>query len=182
VAGAGLPLLGSDAVDQYAATLLVLPVAALVLWPPVLNRLLSWALRLARRSPLPVPLGLGTVARVAGWTLAVWACLGLHAWVLALGLGAGGPTLLAEATAAFAFAWCVGFLVVFAPAGAGAREAALVLLLTPTMSTAAATVLALTSRLVVTVADLLGGLVALAAERRGRRPEHPPASQSPVRR
>jgi uncharacterized membrane protein YbhN (UPF0104 family) len=161
----------------------VLPVAALLLWPPVLNRLIARALRLARRSPLPVPLDLGTVLRVAGWTLAVWACFGLHAWVLALGLGAGGAMLPLEATAAFAFAWCVGFLVVFAPAGAGAREAALVLLLTPTMSTAAATVLALTSRLVVTVADLLGGLVALAAERRGRRPEQrPPASQAPLRR
>jgi glycosyltransferase 2 family protein len=173
VAGAGLPLLGSDAVGRYAATLLALPVAALLLWPPMLNRLISWALRLARRAPLPVALDLGTVLRVAGWALAVWGCYGLHLWVLALGLGPGGATLLVEATAAFACAWCIGFLVFLAPAGAGAREAALVFLLQPTLPPSAATVLALTSRLVVTVADLVGGLVAVIAERRrrpGRRP------------
>lgn len=180
VAAAGLPLLGSDAWARYASTLLVLPAAVLMLWPPVLNRLISLALRLTRRSPLPVALRLGTVIRVTGWTLAVWGCYGFHLWILALGLGAGGATLALQATAAFACAWCVGFLVVLAPAGAGAREAALVFLLQPTMTAAVATVAALTSRLVLTAADLLWGLAALAAERRRRgRGDHPPDAAVP---
>jgi uncharacterized membrane protein YbhN (UPF0104 family) len=181
VAGAGLPLLGPDAYGRYGWTLLLLPVALVVLWPPVLNRLIAVALRLARRDPLPVSLDLAAIARVAGWSLAAWALFGIHVWILALGVGAGGAMLLLEATAAYAAAWCIGFLLVLAPAGAGAREAALVFLLHPTMPPAEATVVALTSRLVVTVADLVWGLVALRAERRRRgSPNRSPATTEPA--
>jgi uncharacterized membrane protein YbhN (UPF0104 family) len=168
LAGAGLPLLGSDAYGRYGWTLLMLPVALVVLWPPVLNRLIAVALRLARRDPMPVSLDLGTIARVTGWSLAAWAFYGVHVWILALSVGASGATLLLEATAAFAGAWCIGFLVVVAPAGAGVRETALVLLLQPTMPSTEAAVVALGSRLVITVADLVWGLVALGTERRRR--------------
>jgi glycosyltransferase 2 family protein len=168
VAGAGLPLLGSDAYGRYGWALLMLPVALAVLWPPVLNRLIAVVLRLARRDPMPVSLDLRAIARVTGWSLATWALFGIHVWILALSVGAGGASLPLEATAAYAGAWCIGFLLVVAPAGAGAREAALVFLLHPTMPSTAATVVALTSRLVVTVADVAWGLVALGAERRRR--------------
>jgi uncharacterized membrane protein YbhN (UPF0104 family) len=169
VAAAGLPLLGSDAYARYTWTLLVLPVALVALWPPVLNRLIALALRLTRREPMPVRLTLDAVARVTGWSLAAWGLLGVHLWILALSIGAGGrvPGLL-EATAAFAGAWCIGFLLIIAPAGAGAREAALVFLLHPVMPATAAAVVALTSRLVATAADVVWGLVALGAERNRR--------------
>jgi uncharacterized membrane protein YbhN (UPF0104 family) len=168
VAGAGLPMLGPDAYGRYGWTLFVLPVVLAVLWPPVLNRLIALALRLARRDPMPVLLDLGAITQVTGWSLAAWALYGVHVWLLALGVGAGGATLVLEATAAFAGAWCIGFLLVVAPAGAGAREAALVGLLHPTMPVPEAAVVALTSRLVVTVAEVVWGLVALGAERRRR--------------
>jgi hypothetical protein len=181
VAGAGLLLLGPDAYGGYAWTLLMLPVALVVLWPPVLNRLIAVVLRLARRDPMPTSLDLGAIVRVAGWSLAAWALFGIHVWILALGVGAGGASLLLKATAAYAAAWCIGFLLVVAPAGAGAREAALVFLLHPTMPSTEATVIALTSRLVVTVADMVWGLVALGAERRRRRSPNPsPATTEPA--
>jgi hypothetical protein len=168
LAAAGLLQLGPEAYGRYAWTLLILPVALAVLWPPLLNRLIAAALRLARRDPMPAHLDLGAIVRVTGWSLAAWALYGVHIWVLALGVGAGGATLLFQATAAFAGAWCVGFLLVVAPAGAGAREAALVFLLHPTVPSTEAAVVALTSRLVVTVAEVVWGLVALGAERRRR--------------
>lgn len=166
VAAAGLPLLGSAAYAGYRWALLVLPFALVVLCPPLLNRLIALALRLTRREPIPVRLRLGGVARVTGWSLVSWALLGLHVWVLALSVGAArGVSGWFEVTAAFAGAWCVGFLLIIAPAGAGAREAALLVLLHPVMPAAAAVVVALTSRLVATAADLAWGLVALAARR-----------------
>jgi glycosyltransferase 2 family protein len=180
IAGVGLPLLGSDAYDRYAWTLALLPVALVLLWPPALNRLIALTLRLARRDPMPVSLTLGTVMRVTGWSLAVWASYGVHVWILALSVGAGGAALLPKATAAFAGAWCIGFLVIVAPVGAGAREAALILLLQPTLPQTEAAVVALTSRLVVTAADLIWGLVALGAERRRRERRGPPARPGPA--
>ena len=68
---------------------------------------------------------------------------------------------------AFALAYAVGVVIVFAPAGVGAREALFVVLVSPLTSVAAATALALLARVVHTAAD---GLMAAGwwwAARRG---------------
>jgi len=172
VAAIALPLLGGDALRRYWWVLLVLPVAAVLLWPPVLNRLLGLALRLARREPMPNPLSLSGVLRAVGWGLVSWLLYGIHVWVLARMLGVAGVGILPRSIGAFAAAWCVGFLVVIAPAGGGAREAALIVLLGTGVGAARATVIAVVSRLLFTVGDLgWGGAVALAVRRRNRTPE-----------
>ena len=172
VAALALPLLGRDALERYWWALAVLPVAAVLLYPPVLNRIIATVLRLARRDPMPNPLSLAGVLRAVGWCLVSWAAYGLHVWILARMLGAGGVGLLPRSIGAFAGAWCVGFLVVIAPAGGGAREAALIVLLGTGVGAARATVIAVVSRLLFTVGDLgWGGVVALTGRRRQRAPE-----------
>lgn len=167
IAVPSLPLLADG--DRYWWTLLVLPVALVAATPPVLNWIIATALRLARRPQLPRPLSTAGIARAAAWAVASWAAYGLHVWVLALALGATvGPALLLVATGAFAAAWVVGFLVVIAPAGAGARDATLVLLLAGVVSAPQATVIALLSRLMFTVGDLAWCIPALIAHRRAR--------------
>ncbi len=167
VAAVALPLLGEHALQRYWWALTVLPVAAVLLYPPVLNRLLATALRLARRDPMPNPLTLPGVVRAVGWALVSWVLYGLHVWILARMLGAGGVGILPRSIGAFAAAWCVGFLVVIAPAGGGAREAALIVLLGTGVGAARATVIAVVSRLLFTVGDLgWGGGVALAVRKR----------------
>jgi hypothetical protein len=161
-----IPLLGRDAVDQYRWLVLVLPLLVLIVAPPVLNRVLAVALRLARRPPLPAPLSLAGSLRVAGWLLVAWACYGVHAYLLVRQLGAAGGVLLwLQCTGAFAVAWCAGVLLVVAPAGIGAREAALVLLLGSTVTAPRATVLAVVSRLLLVVGDLVWAAVAVGAWR-----------------
>lgn len=56
---------------------------------------------------------------------------------------------------AFAAAYVVGYLAVFAPAGAGIREGFLVLLLQPSMSAEAALVVALAARVWTTTVELV---------------------------
>lgn len=56
---------------------------------------------------------------------------------------------------AFAISYAVGVVIIFAPAGVGARETVFVLLLTPMLSVADATALALLARVVHTAADAL---------------------------
>jgi glycosyltransferase 2 family protein len=168
VAAVAAPLMGTDAVQAYWWLLAVLPLALLAVVPPVLNRLLALAVRLARRPPLPVPLSTAGVLRAAGWALASWLAYGVHVWVLAGALGAGGTLLAARATGAFAASWCAGFLVLVAPAGAGVREAALVLLLGAVLPRSQATVVAVLSRLLFVLGDLGWSAVALVGA--GRRP------------
>jgi glycosyltransferase 2 family protein len=172
VAAIALPLLGGDALRRYWLVLLVLPVAAVLLYPPVLNRALATALRLAHREPMPNPLSLPGVLRAVTWGLVSWLLYGIHVWVLARMLGVGGVGILPRSIGAFAAAWCVGFLVVIAPAGGGAREAALIVLLGTGVGAARATVIAVVSRLLFTIGDLgWGGAAALAVRRRHRSPE-----------
>jgi uncharacterized membrane protein YbhN (UPF0104 family) len=172
VAAIALPLLGGDALHRYWWVLLVLPVAAVLLYPSVLNRLLALVLRLARREPMPTPLSLPGVLRAVSWGLVSWLLYGIHIWVLARMLGVAGVGILPRSIGAFAAAWCVGFLVVIAPAGGGAREAALIVLLGTGVGAARATVIAVVSRLLFTIGDLgWGGAVALAVRRRNHSPE-----------
>jgi len=172
VAAIALPLLGGYALHRYWWVLLLLPVAAAGLYPPVLNRGLATLLRLARREPMPNPLSLPGVLRAVGWGLAMWLLYGIHVWVLARMLGAGGVGLLPRSIGAFAAAWCVGFLVVISPAGWGSREASLSLLLWAGVGAARATVIAVVSRLLFTIGDLgWGGAVALMVRRQQRSPE-----------
>ena len=166
-----IPLLGAGATDEYHWLVLVLPLAMVLAAPPVLNRLIALALRVARRPPLPAPLSFGGILRVAGWSIGAWLLYGLQVFVLARQLGAnGGWLLLLQCTGAFAVAFASGPLLLVVPAGAGVREAALLLLLGPTITAPRAAVIAVVSRLLFIVGDLAwGGAAVLAARHRTHR-------------
>lgn len=152
-----LPFVSASALSHYWPVLLVLPITAALLHPPVLNWLLNFVLRLARRGELPQPVQRKPLLVTLGWLMVTWVAFGASTWALASDLGAtgsGGRQFLAS-IGGFSLAWAAGFLVVFVPAGAGIREAALVLTLSPVLASGPATLLALISRLVFTAADLL---------------------------
>lgn len=162
-----IPLLGRDAVAEYRWLALVLPLLALALAPPVLNRAIALALRLARRPPMPAPLSLGGILRVAGWAVVSWLCYGAHVYLLARQLGAeGGALLWLQCTGAFAAAFVSGPLLLVVPAGAGVREAALLLLLGSTVTAPVTAVIAVVSRLLFVVGDVAWSGVAVVAARR----------------
>ena len=140
--------------------LLAVPVLLALLVPRVLNTLLDRALRLLRRPGLESPLSGRDMARGVGWAIAFWVVYGGHVWVLAVGLGADPWQALPVAIGGFAIAFSLGPLLVVLPAGAGVREAVLVVLLHSVLSTSEATAVALTSRGILMATD---GLLALAA-------------------
>jgi len=172
-----VPLLGRDAADGYRWLALVLPLFAVALSPPVLNRAVAVALRVLGRPPLPAPLSLPGVLRVAGWAVVSWLCYGVHVVVLARRLGAdGGALLWLRCTGAFAAAFASGPLLLVVPAGAGVREAALVLLLGSTVTVPVAAVIAVCSRLLFILGDLAWSAAAVVA---ARRPVRPPGPRPP---
>jgi uncharacterized membrane protein YbhN (UPF0104 family) len=123
---------------------------------------------------MPAPLSLGGILRVAGWAIVSWLCYGVHVYLLARQLGAeGGVLLWLQCTGAFAAAFASGPLLLIVPAGAGVREAALLLLLGSTVTAPVAAVIAVISRLLFIVGDLAWAAVALVAARRLVRPPGP---------
>jgi uncharacterized membrane protein YbhN (UPF0104 family) len=138
----------------YRWAFLAAPVLLAALHPKVLNPILATLLRLAKRPALERPLTGRAVTVALGWSLASWVLYGLQIWLLASRLGVADGRVALLAAGGFAFAWSVGFLVVFAPAGAGVREVLLVALLGPVLGTGGATAIALVSRVLMTVGDL----------------------------
>ncbi len=163
----------------YLWAFLAAPILLVCLHPRVLNRVLARLLRLARRLPLEKPLTGRAIAGALAWAFASWGCYGLQMWLLATRVGLSDGTGVLLATGAFAFAWCAGFLVVFAPAGAGVREVLLVAMLGPAIGAGAATAVALVSRVVMTVGDLLTAAVAATCTRGSAAAAHhtPPAAR-----
>ena len=90
----------------------------------------------------------------------VWACYGASLWVLL------PSTDLLAAVAAFALAHAAGVLLVFAPAGLGAREAVLIALLAPAVGVPAAAAAALLARVAHSIGDFALAAAAAAWSRR----------------
>jgi len=99
-----------------------------------------------------------------GWAVVMWGCFGVHIMLLAHDLGHSiSPELLLLSIGGYTLAWICGFLFIVAPAGGGVRELVLTALLAATLGHDAAFAVALISRLMMTVADLVCAFAAGAS-------------------
>ena len=149
--------------------LLAVPLLLVLLVPRVLNALIDRALRLLRRPGLEMPLSGRDVSRGVGVAVLFWLLYSGHVWLLAVGLGADPLETFPVALGGFAIAFSLGPLLVVLPAGAGVREAVLVVMLSGVLSTPDATAVALTSRALLILTDGLLALGAVAVPRTARR-------------
>ncbi|MGI8619604.1 MAG: lysylphosphatidylglycerol synthase domain-containing protein [Gemmatimonadaceae bacterium] len=144
-----------------AISIIVVIVAALLTLPAVIPRVLTLAGRRAEKVKVPPrgTLWLTILVACAAWVLL---SLGFMLFVRAIMPGSGG-TVLAYVSA-YTASYIAGFLAPFAPGGIGVREPALVIAMTQLelASTADAAVIAVASRLWLTVVELVPGLIALA--------------------
>lgn len=179
VSGAGLavailPLASDGLLAEYRwIAIAAIPLLTL-LHPPIQQWLAALAGRLIRRRLELARTSARGMAIAAGWMLTGWALFGLHLHLLvASTCGCDEASLLAN-TGVFALAWVSGFLFFIAPAGAGVREGVLVLGLAAVLNPAAALLVALVSRVLLTVTDLA---LAAAGAVGGRRPAGTDASR-----
>jgi uncharacterized membrane protein YbhN (UPF0104 family) len=174
VAAVTLPFTSADALSTYWFAFLAVPVLGAGLLPAIANPVLDKLLRLARRGGLEQGLSGRGMAVGLAWALVGWVFFGLQVWLLVDKLSPAGDDVHGLqagvlSVGAFALAWTAGFLFVIAPAGAGIREAVLVIGLSPVLDRDKALLVALVSRGVMTLADGLWALLAVAAGRRRKR-------------
>jgi len=124
---------------------------ALLLWPPLLRRLLRFAApdAEARGAPAVAGIVVGIVANAVAWV-----GYGAALWVLSRGLLPGVDLGLGLAIAVFTASYLAGFLALFAPGGLGVREGLFILMLQGPLGIGPATALALASRLLLTITEL----------------------------
>ena len=163
-AACALPFLQGGSTGGYGWAFLAVPVILAVLHPRLL--------KLARRPALEHRVSGRAITLSLAWSLLYWGLVGLQIWILVVGMGVPPLKALAPSIGGFAFAWSVGFLIIIAPAGAGVRDVILAAMLTPVMDVGLATAVALVSRVLTIVADLV--VAALAAWFGRRKPAPDP--------
>jgi hypothetical protein len=181
-----LPFVQFDDSDKkYLWVLLVLPAVIVCLHPRVLNPLLNRLFKLVKRPGLDTPLTGRVLIHALAWSFTAWIFNGLQIWFLAEKFGAPAGKTILVALGGYAFAWCVGFVVIIAPAGGGIRDALLAAWLTPVIGGGPALAVMLVSRAVSTVSDLLVAGAAAASRRGGKgvvegkdRPPAPPETEA----
>lgn len=156
---AGVEVLGGRAGWLMLAAV---PIVVMVWRPDLVNHAGRLATRLLRRPP-PAS---APSARGLRWAIAVqtlsWLVSGLHLWLLAVAMGAPPGRSLLLCVGGFGLATVVGLLAIVVPDGLGVREAVLLAALAAVLPVPAATLVALSSRLVTTVGEVILGVVGLA--------------------
>lgn len=105
--------------------------------------------------------------------LVVWGLYGLAFWTTGRALFAVPVSNLGRYIGVFALAWLAGLVAVFAPGGIGVREAVIAALLSSRLGEANAIVLAGTSRVVLTVIDLVAAAASFGVPALRRREARP---------
>ena len=150
---------------------IILPVALVFLYPPILTAIVRIAFRLVRRPRPDHPVTLPVVAKSLAWALLSYLSYGVHLWMLAdtsEGLSLQ-PLALCIGTMGVAMIASLAAFVV--PSGAGVRELVIITALTPVVGGVSAIVYAAVSRVMFILADLVsaGGAAGLAVVARRRR-------------
>ncbi len=161
----GLPaasfLLRSDSSGFDWWLLLGIPILVVLCVPQLLNAIIDRTLRLLKREPLEHSLSAGAVLRAVVIFVLVWIAFGVHTLLLARAVAGDGahPDLTTAAMTGYALSVSLGMLTVVLPAGLGAREGLLTIILATAMPTpAAAAAVAIMSRFIVTIVDVVAAL------------------------
>jgi glycosyltransferase 2 family protein len=174
-----LPLLIFDGKIAAATAWLILPALGCLalLHPRVLEAIVN---RLRKRPADEIVVDGREIALGAATMFATWILYGLSTALLAVPLTTSFGQAVTLAFGGFAVAWVVGFLVLVAPAGVGAREMALVAILGTLLTRSEAASVAVLSRALMTAADLLLAVAAVIFIRRRVDSSEPSVTDSGV--
>jgi uncharacterized membrane protein YbhN (UPF0104 family) len=143
------------------ALAVLLSLGILLLLPTYIGPLARFASRIAKREFHPPPLALTSVLRSAVACAAAWILYGIAFWIFCIGLfgGIGGSPI--DYVKVYTGSYLAGYVFIVAPGGVGAREGIMVLLLplfTP-LSAEQAALAAVSSRVWLTVLEVLPGAI-----------------------
>lgn len=141
------------------------PLTLLTLIPVVLTKISNLALRAMRKPLFEVRLIGSEILRATLWSLLSWLFFGVQLWLL---MGSQSKQSLHGyliCTGAFALAMTAGFVAFILPSGVGVREAVIVTGLASLAASRPALAIALTSRLLFTIADVSTAGLALLSTR-----------------
>ncbi|HMM49839.1 MAG TPA: hypothetical protein PKE32_09565, partial [Miltoncostaeaceae bacterium] len=140
---------------------MLVPLGLIGLHPRIFGPVSAWGLRRLRRAPLTRLLGGGQLLALTGWYALTAAVLGLGMWLL-VGSAAGSV-----AGSAFLLSFTVSVVAIVVPSGLGGREGVFAVALAQNLPDGPAVAIAVGSRLVLTLVELvfIAGAVVVARRR-----------------
>lgn len=161
----GIFMLPATALGSLGSSLplfrLLSPLLLLLLHPRVVNLAVSWSSRLTRRPLADWRGNWRTGVLLLGACLLLWIGFGAAFHLFVSSLTEVRITQFPSLTAIFALSFLAGYVVLIAPAGLGAKEAALAGLLSHTMPLSVAATLAIAARIWTMLAEVLPALLLL---------------------
>jgi glycosyltransferase 2 family protein len=152
--------------DSVSQLLLAALLTGALIWlgPRALPVVRRWAERVVKRPvPLPSPPHRGFALYVVRAALG-WVAYGVAFWLFSRALfGDAAPSAWLAATA-YVASYLAGLLAIFAPAGIGVREGALVLSLQPAIGAERAFVLAVASRVWLVALEIIDAIVVVGID------------------
>lgn len=159
---------GGPALREYGGLAALVPLGLLALYPPVVERSVNAALRLAGRPPVRLGLRYGQVLALFGLHLAARVLVGVAFFCFARALYPFPWGTLPALVGTFAGAWATGFVVFFVPLGLGVREGVMTALLGTLCPLPVASAIAVGFRLWIALRDLTAALGAALVGMRDR--------------
>jgi glycosyltransferase 2 family protein len=157
-----LSLAGDGGLEERWWLLLLVPVFLAGLHPRVVPSILDRLSLLTGQEPLRLEVRTVTMVKALACAAAAWVVLGLHVMVLLSGLGESGGQAFAQSVGAISLGWAAGLIVVLAPAGLGVRDSVIIATFAGLLGGGGALAVAVASRVLMLVADLVlasvGGL------------------------
>ena len=149
-----------------------LPFALILLYPPLLTRIVRWGFHLLRRPRPDHPVTLRVVIASLAFALGSYVSFGTHLWLLADTWQGLSLSPLALCIGTMGVAMIAGLVFFLLPSGVGARELVIITALSPLVGVGAATAYAAVSRVMFIIADLItagsaAGVAVLARRRLG---------------
>jgi len=145
---------GRAPAQAYLAFVLV-PLCLLIIYPPLLRRIVNFILRRLRQPAIDIRLSFGRIAALVGLYLSMWLAQGLGFFILINSFYRIPMAELPVVVGGYALAWILGFLVLISPAGLGVREGIMTFALRLIMPEPVAIIAALLGRVWITVAEVL---------------------------
>ncbi len=145
--------------------LALVPLGLLTLHPRIFGPVSAYALRLAKREPLPRLIPAGPLSGLVAWYALTAGLLSAGIWLLvrsAAGAEAGGPAFVGLA---FLLSFAVSTLAFIFPSGLGVREGAFAIALSQNLPGSVAVALSVGTRVMLTMVELVFIAVAVMAGR-----------------
>ena len=155
------PFLSRNLDDKYALYGVAFCCVAglVVIHPRLLNFGVNFALRVFKKPSIVIDFSYGSLIWMLLYFLASWLFYAVAAVfnVMAVtGSLPGGFDFAAAVAAGFAISWVLGFLSFLTPGGMGVREAVLTVVLSPYLSVSVALIVAVVSRIIWMVGEVVG--------------------------